>query len=119
MAFVTVLKPGPESQYWISRNMEWVLLTRSCVTVGYNLIAVYFYVSTTSDRHAILRFAKYMIIMYIALAVSRGCQLSTNFLVSNIGKSLMLAHCQFPQGLVLLIVVQGYALWTYPKLFIS
>ena len=85
MIFVIVLHPGPESEYWISRNMEWALLTRDILTITFNLAAVFFFVYTKSDRLAILRFAKYMIAMYVALAIARGCQLSINFVVSNFG----------------------------------
>ena len=85
MIIVIVLRPGPISEYWISRNMEWVLLTRDIMTIAFNILAVCFFVITKSDRLAILRFSKYMIAMYSAIAIARGCQLSVDFTVSNFG----------------------------------
>ena len=85
MIVVIVVRPGPQSEYWISRNMEWVLLTRDIMTIAFNILAVYFYVCTQSDRQAILRFSKYMIAIYSAMAVARGCQLSVEYSVSNFG----------------------------------
>ena len=83
--FIIVYKPGPESNYWISRNMEISLLVRGCLTVVMNILALAFFRYTNSDRYAILRYSKYMIAIYTALVISRGCQLSLDFQLANFG----------------------------------
>lgn len=113
MILVIVVKPGPGSHYWISRNMEWVLLARAITTVAMNVLAVAFYHRTGSDRAAVLRYSKYMIAIYSALAISRGCQLSTDFITANFGTLSFVIHFLFLNSEY--FVFQAYVLWICRK----
>jgi hypothetical protein len=102
MFLVVVLQPGPGSQYWISRNMEWVLFARAITTVAMNVAAIVFFVKTGSDRAAVLRYSKYMIAIYTALAISRGCQLSTELITANFGEQCI-AICVITSTLTMVV----------------